>query len=116
MFQLSYGPASKKFKCTLMNTALFQTGLKSLNLSKIVLMKAATIDSRITDCLRHLNMAQKKTLLSVARSLAQAEDLWWQKVETAAAGAIETGLQQAGKGQLTDHKEVVKKHSRWLKQ
>jgi predicted transcriptional regulator len=71
------------------------------------------IEKEITHYLGHLNAQQKKVVLSVVKTLAQEEEEWWEETETAAKDSIEKGLQQAAKGKVTAHKEVMKNYKKW---
>lgn len=72
------------------------------------------IDKEIGVYLNHLNTQQKKVVLSVIKTFAHEEDIWWEEVETSAQQAIEKGMQQIKKGQLTPHKTVMQKYKKWL--
>lgn len=72
------------------------------------------IDKEIGVYLNHLNTQQKKVVLSVIKTFAHEEDVWWEEVETSAQHAIEKGMHQIKKGQLTPHKTVMQKYKKWL--
>lgn len=78
-------------------------------------MSAATLlDKEINEYLGHLNVQQKKVILSVVKTFAQDESDWWDGVEESAKSSIERGLKQADQGKVTPHKEVMKKYKKWL--
>lgn len=75
---------------------------------------AKPLDKEINQYLEHLNVQQKKVVLSVVKTFAQEETDWWDGVEDAAKESIERGLKQAEQGKVTPHKEVMKKYKKWL--
>ena len=72
------------------------------------------LDQQITDRLANLNASQKKVVLSVVKGFAQEEENWWNEVEDAAQESITKGLKEADLGKVTPHKEVMKRHKKWL--
>ncbi len=72
------------------------------------------IDQKISEYLSQLNYKQKQTVLTVVKTFAGDEDLWWEEVESEAAGAIMQGLKQAAEGNEIPHPEVMKKYKKWL--
>ncbi len=77
-------------------------------------MGAAGIDKKINEYLLRLNHKQKQTVLTVVKTFANDEDLWWEDIEKAAAPSIKKGLKQAEKGNETAHTDVMKKYNKWL--
>jgi predicted transcriptional regulator len=75
---------------------------------------AKPLDKEINQYLEHLNVQQKKVVLSVVKTFAQEESDWWEGVEEAAKESIEKGLKDAEAGRVTPHKEVMKKYKKWL--
>ncbi|HVU56931.1 MAG TPA: hypothetical protein VHD83_17840 [Puia sp.] len=75
---------------------------------------AKPLDKEINQYLEHLNVQQKKVVLSVVKTFAQEESDWWEGVEEAAKESIERGLKDAEEGRVTPHKEVMKKYKKWL--
>jgi predicted transcriptional regulator len=75
---------------------------------------AKPLDKEINQYLEHLNVQQKKVVLSVVKTFAQEESDWWDGVEEAAKESIERGLKDAEAGRVTPHKEVMKKYKKWL--
>jgi predicted transcriptional regulator len=75
---------------------------------------AKPLDQEISHYLEHLNVQQKKVVLSVVKTFAQEEADWWEGVETAAEESIERGLKEAASGKVKPHKEVMKKYRKWV--
>lgn len=75
---------------------------------------ASNIDKKINEYLPHLNHQQKQTVLTVVKTFANDEDLWWEDIEKAASSSIKKGLRQAAEGKETPHEEVMKKYKKWL--
>lgn len=70
---------------------------------------AKPLDKEINQYLGHLNVQQKKVVLSVVKTFAQEESDWWDGVEDAAKESIDRALKEVEQGKLTPHKEVMKK-------
>ena len=79
-----------------------------------IMNAAKPLDNEINHYLGHLNVQQKKVVLSVVKTFAHEESDWWDGVEDAAKESIERGLKQAEQGKVTPHKEVMKKYKKWL--
>jgi len=75
---------------------------------------SSSIDKKINEYLPHLNHKQKQTVLTVAKTFAGDEDLWWEDIEKAASTSIKKGFKQAAVGKETPHEEVMKKYKKWL--
>ena len=77
---------------------------------------ALPLDQQIAQYLGHLNVQQKRVVLSVVKTLAQKEEEWWDAVEEDAAKSIGQALKEVKEGKVTPHKEVMKKYKKWLSQ
>ena len=75
---------------------------------------AKPLDKEINQYLGHLNVQQKKVVLSVVKTFAQEESDWWDGVEDAAKESIDRALKEVEQGKVTPHKEVMKKYKKWL--
>jgi len=75
---------------------------------------AKLLDKEINQYLEHLNVQQKKVVLSVVMTFAQEESDWWDGVEDAAMESIDRALKEVEQGKVTPHKEVMKKYKKWL--
>jgi predicted transcriptional regulator len=73
-----------------------------------------TIDKKINEYLHHLNYKQKQTVLTVIKTFAGNEEVWWEEVEKSASIAIKQGLKDAAENNETSHEEVMKKYKKWL--
>jgi predicted transcriptional regulator len=94
-----------------LDKAIFKTKFVKMN---AIMSAAKPLDQEITHYLGHLNVQQKKVVLSVVKTFAQEESDWWEGVEEAAQESIERGLKQAEEGKVKPHKEVMKKYKKWL--
>jgi predicted transcriptional regulator len=72
-------------------------------------MSAATaLDKEITHYLSHLNVKQKRTVLTVVKTFAGEQKDWWDEVSEEQQQAIDKALEEMKAGKLTPHAEVVK--------
>ncbi len=76
---------------------------------------ATTIDKEITQCLPHLNINQKKTVLTVVKTFMKEQKDWWDEIGQEQQQAIDKALAEMQDGKLTPHDEVMKNYKKWLK-
>ncbi len=76
---------------------------------------ATTLDKEIAQSLTHLNVKQKKTVLTVVKSFMEEQKDWWDEVSHGQQLAIDKALAEMQAGKLTPHDEVMKKYKKWLK-
>jgi predicted transcriptional regulator len=75
---------------------------------------ANPLDKEINQYLENLNTHQKEVVLSVVKTFAGEETDWWDAVEESAKESIDRGMEQAEKGDVIPHEEVMKKYKKWL--
>lgn len=64
---------------------------------------------------KYLDNADEKTIKMVHAMLeVDAEKDWWDDISDAAKESIERGLKDMENGNVTPHKEVMKKYKKWL--
>lgn len=64
---------------------------------------------------KYLDNADEKTIKMVFAMLeVDAEKDWWDDIPNAAKKSIEQGLKDIEDGNVTPHKEVMKKYKKWL--
>lgn len=64
---------------------------------------------------KYLDNADEKTIKMVFAMLeVDAEKDWWEDLPDAAKKSIEQGLKDIEDGNVTLHKEVMKKYKKWL--
>ena len=79
-------------------------------------MSAATaLDKRITQYLSHLNVKQKKTVLTVVKTFVDEQNDWWDEISEEQQQSIDKALAEMKAGKLTPHAEVMKSYTKWLK-
>jgi len=76
---------------------------------------AATLDKEIVQYLPHLNIKQKRTLLTVVKTFIDEQQDWWDEIGQEQQEAIDKALVEMNAGKLTPHSEVMKKYKKWLK-
>jgi predicted transcriptional regulator len=76
---------------------------------------ATTLDKEITRHLAHLNVKQKKTVLTVVKTFSEVQKDWWDEINKEQQFAIDKALNEMKAGKLTPHDEVMKKYKKWLK-
>lgn len=76
---------------------------------------ATTLDKEITQYLTHLNVKQKKTVLTVVKAFMEEQKDWWDEISQEQQQAIDKALVEMQTGKLTAHDEVMKKYKKWLK-
>ena len=76
---------------------------------------ATTLDKEITQYLTHLNVKQKRTVLTVLKTFAEEQKDWWDEIGQEQQQAIDKALAEVQSGKLTPHAEVMKKYKKWLK-
>ena len=76
---------------------------------------ATTLDKEITRHLAHLNVKQKKTVLTVVKTFSEEQKDWWDEINKEQQFAIDKALNEMKAGKLTPHDEVMKKYKKWLK-
>ena len=76
---------------------------------------ATNLDKEISQYLPHLNLKQKKTVLTVVKTFMQEQQDWWDEISEEQQKAIDKALVEAEQGKLTPHSEVMKKYKKWLR-
>ena len=76
---------------------------------------ATTLDKEIAQYLTHLNVKQKKTVLTVVKTFAEEQNDWWDEIGQEQQQAIDKALAEMKVGKLTPHDEVMKTYKKWLK-
>ncbi len=88
----------------------------SLNFVQIGFMDAAkSLDMEIALYLPHLNLKQKKTVLTVVKTFMEEQNDWWDEVGEEQQKAIDNALAEMKAGKLTPHEDVMKKYTKWKK-
>jgi predicted transcriptional regulator len=76
-------------------------------------MNAATaLDNEIVQCLPRLSTKQKKTVLTVVKTLVEQQADWWDGISEAQQKAIEKSLAEMKAGKLTPHHKVMQKYKK----
>lgn len=76
---------------------------------------AATFDKEIAQYPTNLNIKQKKTVLTVAKTFARERNDWWDEIGLGQQHAIDKALVEMKAGKLTPQDEVMKTYAKWLK-
>lgn len=76
---------------------------------------ATTLDNEITHYLSHLNVKQKKTVLTVVKTFAAEQKDWWDEISEEQQVGIDKALAEMQTGKLSSHDEVMKKYKKWSK-
>jgi predicted transcriptional regulator len=76
---------------------------------------ATTLDKEIAQYLIHLNLKQKKTVLTVVKTFAEEQNDWWDEISQEQQQAIDKALAEIKTGKLTPHAEVMKDYKKWMK-
>ena len=71
---------------------------------------AQALDNEITQSLFHLNIKQKKTILTVVKTLIDDQKDWWDEISEEQQNAIDLALAEVKAGKVTSHSEVMKKY------
>ncbi len=72
-----------------------------------------SLDKEITESLPHLNIKQKKTVLTVVKTFMEEQKDWWDEIGEEQRKAIDNALTQMKTGKVTPHEEVMKKYGKW---
>ena len=79
-------------------------------------MNAATsLDKELAQYLTHLNIKQKKTVLTVVKTFAEEQNDWWDEMGQEQQHAIDKALAEMKDGKLTPQDEIMKAYRKWLK-
>lgn len=76
---------------------------------------AKSLDKEITESLPHLNIKQKRTVLTVVKTFMEDQKDWWNEINEEQQKAIDKSLGEMKAGKLTSNDEVMKKYKKWLK-
>ena len=76
---------------------------------------AKSLDKEITESLPHLNLIQKKTVLTVVKAFIDEQKDWWGEISETQQKAIDKSLEEMKAGKLSSHEEVMKSYKKWLK-
>lgn len=76
---------------------------------------ASSLDKKITASLSHLNVKQKKTVLTVMKTFMEEQHDWWDEIGEQQQNAIDKALLEMKSGNLTHHEDVMKKYKKWMK-
>lgn len=71
---------------------------------------AQALDNEITQGLFHLNIKQKKTILTVLKTLIDDQKDWWDEISKEQQHAIDKALAEVKAGKVIPHDEVMKKY------
>jgi predicted transcriptional regulator len=76
---------------------------------------ATTLDKEIAQSLPHLNVKQKRTVLTIVKTFMEEQKDWWDEIGQEQQKAIDKALAEMKAGKLTSHDEVMKKYKKWVK-
>jgi predicted transcriptional regulator len=74
--------------------------------------KATSLDTEITQCLPQLSTKQKRTVLTVVKTLAEQQKNWWDEISQAQQEAIDKSLEEMKAGKVTPHHKVMQKYKK----
>ena len=74
-----------------------------------------TLDKEIAKSLAHLNVKQKRTVLTVVKTFMEEQKDWWEEIGREQQQAIDKSLAELKAYKLTSQDEVMKKYKKWLK-
>jgi predicted transcriptional regulator len=76
-------------------------------------MNAATsLENEIAQCLPHLSIKQKKTILNVVKTFVEQQTDWWDSISEAQQKAIDKSLEEMKAGKVTPHHKVMQKYKK----
>jgi post-segregation antitoxin (ccd killing protein) len=73
---------------------------------------ANSLDTAITKCLPQLSIKQKRTVLTVVKTLAEQQKDWWLDISQEQQAAIDKSLLEMKEGKLTAHHKIISKYKK----
>ncbi len=73
---------------------------------------ATSLDNEIVQCLPQLNTKQKRTILTVVKTLVAQQADWWYEISKQQQNAIDKSLTEMKEGRLTPHHKVMQKYKK----
>jgi predicted transcriptional regulator len=77
-----------------------------------IMSAAKSLDKEIAQYLPHLNVKQKRTVLTVVKTFIEEQADWWDEIGEVQQKAIDKSLAEMKAERLTPHEEVMKKYKK----
>ena len=77
-----------------------------------IMSAAKPLDKEIAQYLPHLNVKQKRTVLTVVKTFIEEQADWWDEIGEVQQKAIDKSLAEMKAERLTPHEEVMKKYKK----
>lgn len=73
---------------------------------------ATTLDNEIVQFLPQLNTKQKRTVLTVVKTLVEQQNDWWDELSMEQQKAINASLNEMKQGKTTPHQKIMQQYKK----